>query len=52
MMVSIISFQKKLNFNGFIMFQETHSSLNDEKPWKDEFDGPLMFLTRQKVLSI
>ena len=26
------------------MFQETPSSLNDEKQWKDEFNGPLFFL--------
>ena len=25
------------------MFQETHYSLNDEKQWKDEFNGPLFF---------
>ena len=25
------------------MFQETHFSLNDEKQWKDQFNGPLFF---------
>ena len=25
------------------MFQEIHSSLNDGKQWKDEFNGPLFF---------
>ena len=35
--------KSNINFNGFILFQETHSSLNDEKQWKDEFNGPLFF---------
>ena len=39
--------KSNINFNGFILFQETHSSLNDEKQWKDEFNGPLFFLTQQ-----
>ena len=33
--------EQNINFNGFILFQETHSSLNDEKQCKDEFNGPL-----------
>ena len=28
------------------MFQETHSSVNDEKPWKDNFNDPLFFSHR------
>ena len=35
--------QQNINFNGFILFHETHFSLNDEKQWKDEFNGPLFF---------
>ena len=35
--------KQNINFNGFILFQETHSSLNDEKQWKGEFNGPLFF---------
>ena len=35
--------KQNINFNGFIQFQETHSSLNDEKQQKDEFNGPLFF---------
>ena len=27
--------KQNINFNGFIFFQETHSSLNDKKQWKD-----------------
>ena len=26
-----------------MLFQETQSSLNDKKQWKDEFNGPLFF---------
>ena len=29
--------------NGFIFLQETHSSINDEKKWQDEFEGKLFF---------
>ena len=35
--------QQNITFYGFILFQETHSSLNGEKQWKDEFNGPLFF---------
>ena len=35
--------KQNMNFNGFIWFQETHSSLNEEKQWKDELNGPLFF---------
>ena len=28
--------KQNVNFNGFILFQQTHSSINDEKQWKDE----------------
>ena len=29
--------KQNINFNGFILFQETHSSLNDGKQWKEYF---------------
>ena len=35
--------KSNINFNGFILFQETHSLLNDKRQWKDEFNGPLFF---------
>ena len=35
--------KQNMNSNGFILFQETHSSLNEEKQWKDEFNGRLFF---------
>ena len=35
--------KQNINFNSFILFQETHSSLNDKKQWKDEFNGLLVF---------
>ena len=35
--------KQNINFNGFILFQKTLSSLNDEKQWKDQFNCPLFF---------
>ena len=35
--------QQNINFNDFILFQKSHYSLNDEKQWKYEFNGPLLF---------
>ena len=29
--------------NGFIFLQETHSCINDEIKWRDEFNGQLFF---------
>ena len=29
--------------NGFLLLQETHSSLADEKKWADELKGPIFF---------
>ena len=36
--------KQNINFNGLILFQETHSSMNDEKQWKDNFDDALRLL--------
>ena len=44
--------KSNINFNSFILFQETHSSLNDEKQWKDEFNGPLFFSHCKKILAV
>ena len=35
--------KENINFNGFTLFHETHSSMNDRKQWKDEFNGHLFF---------
>ena len=35
--------KQNINLNGVVLFPETHSSLNDEKQWKDEFNGLLFF---------
>ena len=32
-----------LGSNGFVFLQETHSSINDEKKWNDDFKGHLFF---------
>ena len=36
-------FRNVLSPNGIIFLQETHSSINDEKNWRDEFKGELFF---------
>ena len=35
--------KKYVGPNGFIFLQETHSSINDEKKWQEEFEGKLFF---------
>ena len=32
-----------LRSNGFLLLQETHSSLADQKKWADELEGPIFF---------
>ena len=32
-----------ISSNGFVFLQETHSTLNDEKKWADDFKGRLFF---------
>ena len=36
-------FKSKLKPNGFLFLQETHSTIDCEKKWKDEFGGDLHF---------
>ena len=35
--------KKNLSSNGFLLLQETYSSLADEKKWADELKGPIFF---------
>jgi len=35
----------KANKNGIIFLQETHSSIDDEKKWQDEFNGSLFYFS-------
>ena len=35
--------KQNINLNGFILFQESHPSLNDGKQWKDVLDDPSFF---------
>ena len=44
--------KQNINFNGLILFQETHSSMNDGKQWKDKFDDPLRLLWVEFVFNI
>ena len=43
--------EQNINFNGVILFQETHSSINDEKQRKCEFNVPLFFSHGKKNSS-
>ena len=43
--------KQNISFNVFILFQETHSSVNGEKQWKDEFNGPLFSRTAKQILA-
>ena len=36
-------FRNKLSSNGILFLQETHSTINNELKWKDEFEGALFF---------
>ena len=35
--------KNNLGSNGFLLLQETHSSLADEKKWADDLNGPIFF---------
>ena len=42
--LSIIEyFKNKIDKNGILFLQETHSTTNDEGKWKDEFSGPVFY---------
>ena len=36
-------FKDKIVSNGFLFFQETHSTLNDDIKWKDDFRGKVFY---------
>ena len=40
------------NSKCFIFFQETHSSLNDEKQLTNEINGPLFFSQAKHILAL
>ena len=37
-------FKDKIVSNGFLLLQETHSTVNDEIKWKDDFKGEVFYL--------
>ena len=42
---SIIAyFKNKIDKNGTLFLQETHSTASDKGKWKDEFNGPTFYL--------
>ena len=36
-------FKDKISSNGFLFLQETHSTVNDEIKWKDDFKGEVFY---------
>ena len=36
-------FKDKIVSNGFLFVQETHSTVNDEIKWKDDFKGEVFY---------
>ena len=36
-------FKSKLNHNGFLFLQKTHSTIKNEKAWVNDFNGPVFF---------
>ena len=36
-------FKSKLNHNGFLFLQETHSTIKSENTWVNDFNGPRFF---------
>ena len=48
-MIKIFEYlKKKLGSNGFLLLQETHSSLPDKKKWKDEYLFFFFFFSNSK----
>ena len=44
-MIKVMEYLKNnLGSNGFLLLQETYSSLADEKNWGDELKQPMIFL--------
>ena len=42
--------KNNLGPKGFLLLQETHSSLADEKKWADELEGPIFFHMVKRTL--
>ena len=45
-------FRDKLSSNGILFLQETHSTINNELKWKDEFKGALFFPMENLILVV
>ena len=43
-------FRSKLNHNGFLFLQETHSTIKNENSWFNDFNG-LVFFSRRTSTS-
>ena len=44
--------KQKINQNGFIFMQETHSSIDAEKNWQDELKVLYFLLTAKQILVV
>ena len=44
------SFKDKIGSNGVLFLQETHSNSKVEQKWKEDFKGPIFFLTESQIL--
>ena len=42
--------KNNLGSNGFLLLQETYSSLADQKKWVDELKGPIFFHMVKRTL--
>ena len=42
-------FKTKIDPRGILFLQETHSSIEIEKKWNDEFNGQLFFLMEKQT---
>ena len=40
-------FKEKIGSNGVLFLQETHSDSKVEQKWKEDFKGPIFFISRK-----
>ena len=43
-------FKDKIELTGVLFLQETHSDSKVEQKWKEDFKGPVFFLTEIQIL--
>ena len=45
-------FKEKIGSTGVLFLQETHSDSKVEQKWKEDFKGPVFFLTESQILVV